>query len=95
MDVFYSRFSRRTRLMCDTGTFIVFLAFAALLAWKTLDMAWASVSINERSWGAFRAPIYPKKIVLALGCCLLLLQGIAQVVRDVRALFGKHSSEPS
>ncbi len=95
MDAFYSRFSPRTQTICDMATFVVFLAFAALLLWKTLDMAWASVSINERSWGAFRAPIYPKKIIFALACLLLLLQGLVQFVRNGLALRGKRPSEPS
>lgn len=95
MDVFYSRFSPKKQIVCDTVTFVVFLAFAGLLSWKTLDMAWVSVNINERSWGAFRAPIYPKKIVLALGCVLLLLQGLSQFVRNILALLGDRPLERS
>ena len=83
MDVLYSRWSPRRQAIADVATFIVFLLFAATLAWQTVDMAWASVKIQEASWGAFKGPIYPKKIALALAVVLLLLQGIVQFIRNI------------
>jgi len=88
MDVFYSRLSPRQQAIIDVSTFIVFLLFTGMLAWKTIDMAWASVKIEEASWSAFKGPIYPKKIALALSVVLLLLQGVAQLIRNILFIRG-------
>ena len=88
MDVFYSRLSPRQRAIIDVSTFIVFLLFTSMLAWKTIDMAWASVKIREATWSAFKGPIYPKKIALALSVVLLLLQGVAQLLRNTLFIRG-------
>lgn len=89
MDVFYSRWGRRGRAISDISTFVVFLLFTSLLAWQAIDMAWTSVSIKETSWGAFKGPIYPKKIALALGAFLLFLQGIVKLRGDIRFITGQ------
>ncbi|MBW1887035.1 MAG: TRAP transporter small permease subunit [Deltaproteobacteria bacterium] len=89
MDVFYGRLSPRGRAISDLCTFIVFLIFTTLLAWQTIDMAMESVKIREASWSAFKGPIYPKKIALALGVCLLWLQGIVKLTKDIRTLKNK------
>jgi len=86
MDAFYARWSLRRRTKMDLVTAIFFLLFAGILAWTTSEMAWQSILLNERSWSAFKGPIYPKKIALALGVILLLLQGIAQLVEKIRIL---------
>ena len=88
MDVFYGTWSKRRKAITDTATFIIFFCFAVLLSWKTAEMAWTSVSMGESSWAAFHGPIYPKKIALALGTFLLLLQGIAQFVRNILFITG-------
>ena len=84
VDVLYSRWSPRHQAMADVATFIVFLLFVVMLAWTTIEMAWASVKIGEASWAAFRGPIYPKKIALALATVLLLIQGLAQLIRRIQ-----------
>jgi len=93
LDVLYSRWSSRGRAIADAATFIVFLLFTTMLAWASIEMAWESVKIREVSWYIFKAPVYPKKIALALGVLLLLLQGIAQFVRNIRLIKGKGIEE--
>ncbi|WP_300457775.1 TRAP transporter small permease subunit [Desulfobacula sp.] len=86
MDVFYSQWNPRKKAVIDAVTFIIFFAFALMLSWKALEMAWSSVSMLERSWGVFKGPIYPKKIALATGAVLLLLQGIAQFIKNIKLI---------
>lgn len=83
MDVLYVNWSPERKAITDAVTFIFFLAFALMLSWKAIEMAWSSVSMLEKSWGAFKGPIYPKKIALALGAILVLLQGTAQFIRNI------------
>lgn len=93
LDALYSRWSPRGQAIADAATFIVFLLFTTTLAWVTIEMAWESVKIREASWYIFKAPIYPKKIALALAVVLLLLQGVAQFVRNIRLIKGKEVGE--
>jgi len=93
LDVLYSRWSPRGQAISDAATFIVFLLFTTMLAWAAIEMAWESVKIREVSWYIFKGPIYPKKIALALAVVLLLLQGMAQFVRNIRLIKGKGVEE--
>jgi TRAP-type mannitol/chloroaromatic compound transport system permease small subunit len=93
MDVLYSKWSPRGKAIIDSLTYVVFLAFIMMLSWKALEMAWTSVSIRESSWAAFHGPIYPKKIALALGAVLLLLQSIAQFLRNIMLIKESDSVE--
>jgi TRAP-type mannitol/chloroaromatic compound transport system permease small subunit len=90
MDVLYGRWSPRQCAIADAVTFIVFLVFTIMLAWMTIEMAWASVKIGEASWASFHGPIYPKKIALAAATVLLLLQGVAQFVRNLQLVRGEN-----
>ncbi len=88
MDVLYAKWSPRRKAITDVATFVIFLCFGGMLLWKTTEMAWASVSMMESSWAAFHGPIYPKKIALALGTFLLLMQGIAHFIRNIILIMG-------
>lgn len=89
MDVFYGGMSKQGKAISDLCTFIIFFIFITLLAWQTIEMAVESVRIREASWSAFKGPIYPKKIALALGVLFLWLQGIVKLTKDIRTLKNK------
>lgn len=91
MDVFYGRMSQRGKAISDLWTFIVFMIFIIPLAWQATDMALESIKIREASWSAFKGPIYPKKIALAMGAILLLLQGLVKLYKDIRTLKNSNS----
>ncbi|WP_164933082.1 TRAP transporter small permease subunit [Tropicibacter alexandrii] len=88
MDAFYVRWGPAARRRSDILTALVLLALAALLTWKAGEMAEKSVSIMERSWGVFRAPIYPKKLAFAIGAGLMLLQSVALLIRALKRTDG-------
>lgn len=93
LDLLYGRWSPRGQAISDIATFVVFLLFTGALAWASIEMAWESLKIGEVSWYIFKAPIYPKKIAFALAVLLLLLQGVAQFVRNIRLIKGKGGGE--
>lgn len=88
IDAIYGRLSAKRKAIMDVATFIFFLFFMVLLTWYTIDMAWASTLLNERSSTYFHAPIYPRKICLALASLLLLLQGVARFIRNIGFITG-------
>ena len=54
-----------------------------LLVYYGGSLAWESLSTLEHSQSAWNPPIYPVKLTIPLGAGLLLLQGIAKLIRDI------------
>lgn len=66
--------------------FPVFCLYVVILLWAGTEFAWDSMMENERSGSLWNPIIWPYKLVVPLGALLILLQGTAQFIRDVRAL---------
>lgn len=64
----------------------LFFLYVGLLLWTGSGFAWDSMAENERSGSLWNPIIWPYKFVIPLGALLILLQGTAQFIRDVRAL---------
>lgn len=89
VDVLYNHFSERNKVILDICTSFFFFLFIGLLLWKGGEMAWDSVRLLERSqtpWGPYVFQVYLAVPVAAL---LMLLQGLAFLMRDVRKLRGR------
>ena len=85
VDVFFSRLSLRGQAIADSVLALAFFfPLIALLAERSVFWAWRAYSRNlvmmESYW---YAPQWPFRVILAVGICLLLLQGIAKFVRDM------------
>jgi TRAP-type mannitol/chloroaromatic compound transport system permease small subunit len=83
-DVFYDRWSPRTRATIDAVSYLVFF-FPGLVCILYAGAAEASQAwqIGER---AGRWPMYPFKAVIPVTAGLLLLQGAAEVIRCARII---------
>lgn len=87
VDILYSRFSPRAKAVVDIVTFSLFILFCGMMLWYGGSLAWESLSIWEHSNSAWHPPIYPVKMMIPIGAFLLLLQGIAKLIRDILTLF--------
>jgi len=81
MDAFYSRWQGQNRALADLLGALLLLLFAGILAVEASEVAARSLGMMERTWGAFRAPVYPKKLAFAFGAALLFLEAVALVLR--------------
>jgi TRAP-type mannitol/chloroaromatic compound transport system permease small subunit len=86
MDVLYNLLPTRLRALMDILTFFLFLAFVGVLMVKGWEMAWRSITLLEHDSTQWAPPLFPFKLTLPIGAALLLLQGLAKLVRDVRTL---------
>jgi TRAP-type mannitol/chloroaromatic compound transport system permease small subunit len=89
-DVFYERWSARTRATVDTVSYVFFF-FPGLLfvLYASGVEAWHAWQIGERSdWTPWRPIIYPLKAVIPVSAALLLLQGFAELVKCLRVIRG-------
>jgi TRAP-type mannitol/chloroaromatic compound transport system permease small subunit len=83
IDLIYGRLSVRKRAVIDSVTFVFFALYLGFFLWAVSKYAWQSVSVAETSGSAWDPPVYPIKVALAVGTLLLLLQGIAKLIRDL------------
>ncbi len=86
VDILYSRLSRRTQAILDIITAVLFFLFCLMLVVNGGSLAWESLSTFERSQSAWNPPIYPIKVMIPVGAGLLLLQGVAKLIRDILIL---------
>jgi TRAP-type mannitol/chloroaromatic compound transport system permease small subunit len=86
VDILYSRFSTRGKAITDIITFSLFLMFCGMMLIYGGSLAWESLSRFEHSQSAWNPPLYPVKLMIPLGAFLLLLQGIAKLIRDISNL---------
>ncbi len=86
VDVLYNHLSTRSKAVLDICTSFFFFLFICLLLWKGGEMAWESVRLLERSqtpWGPYVFHVY---LAVPFAALLMLLQGLAFLIRDVRKL---------
>ena len=85
-DVFYERWPAKTRAAVDTiGYVLLFFPGMLFVLYAGSVEAWQSWTIGERA-GMFR--LWALKAVIPLTAALLLLQGLAELIRCVRVLRG-------
>lgn len=96
VDVIYVKFPPKVKLLIDVFFAIVFfLPLLFMLAYVFVGDAWYAYSINEKvkEHGIWYPITFPYKTLVALGFCILWLQGVAKFVRDAISLF-KGGKEP-
>ncbi len=83
MDLFYNRFSPRTKAIMDsiTGLLVIFyLVFLFTGAVSNTHWAWTNKQVNFSAWAP---PMTPIKLIMTVGVLLMLLQVIATFFRDL------------
>lgn len=85
IDIFYERFSPRRKAIVDLCLYpILLFPVLILLVIEGVDRAWFSWEMREVAmWTAWKPPIYPLRAVLPIGVFLLLLQAIAEFIRNL------------
>ena len=91
MDIIYSRVSPRTQAILDIITAPLFFAFIGVLLWKGGQIAWSSIELLEKSNSQWRPPIYPVKAMIPLAAFLILIQGIARLIRNIQRAIQRSS----
>lgn len=86
-DFFYGRFSPRTQAAFDLVLYALFFLPGVLaLTWAGWTFAGESLAIREQTFNATPLPLYPFKYVIPLAGAVVLMQGLAEMVRCVACL---------
>jgi TRAP-type mannitol/chloroaromatic compound transport system permease small subunit len=96
VDIIYTRLSRRGRAWVNvlgTGLFLIPFSMVTLaLSWRWVRNSFAVLESSPDPGGL---PRYPLKALILVGFVLLLLQGIALLIREVAVLRGHATPEES
>ncbi len=84
VDVVYQRLPPRLRAVLDLVTFPFFIGYTGTLVWIGWLFARESLALRETAGTPWDPPIYPVKLSIPMAGLLVLLQGCAQFVREVR-----------
>lgn len=83
MDLIYNRFSIRQRAILDLITAWLVIGTGVVIAWQGSIFAWTSLKNLEVCLSAWRAPLYPVKVLVPVSGVLLTLQALAKFIRDL------------
>ena len=84
VDILVMNLKPRTRAIIDLITSPFFFLGVVMLVWKGTEATWMSVRTFEVSESYWAPPVWPIKVIVVIGIFLLLLQGIAKFIRDLK-----------
>jgi len=83
VDVFYSRWSRKTKALADFfGTLFFLIPFCVLViyfSWGTIVESWVTREVSPDPGGLAR---YPIKTMIIVSFALLIVQGISELIKN-------------
>lgn len=90
VDVIYARFGEKGRAWVDLmGTLLFLIPFSGVMLWVSFPAVRNSWAIREVSPDPGGLPRYPIKAVILVSFVLLMIQGVAQVVKKVGVIRGR------
>jgi len=94
VDVIFARFSARVRAWINIcGTLFLLVPFCIFVLWSSWPAVRNSWQIHEVSPDPGGLPRYPLKAVILLCFVLLLLQAVSELIKEVRKLRSRESSD--
>ena len=92
IDIIVLQMPQRVQLWLRLITFLViFLPFVGCLSYASIMYAANSWAQWELSSSAWKPPLYPYKTVMPVALIMLLVQGVANFIRDIGKLGGRES----
>ena len=89
MDLFYSRWSPRTRAVAGALTTVLILAYLVILLIGAISSTSYALQYGQRNFSAWAPPLAPIKIIMTIGIVLMLLQMTAVLFREIAILRGE------
>ncbi len=86
VDLLYSRLSDRGKALCDVIGSLFFFIFIGVMLWTGWVFASDAVRAGEVSFTEWGIQYWPVKLMIPIGAALMLLQGIARLIKDVHTL---------
>lgn len=89
MDLFYTRWSDRTRALVDVLTMLLLFVFLGALLFGGISSTGYALRYGETSYTTWGPPLAPIKIIMTLGILLMLLQCLSTFFKDIARIRGE------
>ncbi len=86
MDLLYGRWSDTQKAWVDAFTVVFLLIYLGVLLYGGIESLVYSVEYEERSPSAWRPYLWPIKVIMCIGVFLMLLQSIAELIKDIACI---------
>jgi TRAP-type mannitol/chloroaromatic compound transport system permease small subunit len=83
VDILPNALPPRARAGLNIFNFLFILITCAALVWYGSTSAWDSIKLLEHSQTEFSPPLYPIRAVIPIGAFLVLLEGVADLIRNI------------
>lgn len=93
LDLFYARFSKKKKAVCDIITVPISLLFLGVLIWKGWDAGMLSLKLKQVTPTSIPIPLYPIKILIPISAVIVLLVVLKKLVNDIITVFSKDEDE--
>ena len=88
VDIFSSLAPKKIQAALGALTTLVFmLPVMFFMTYSSFTFAWTSIQGLEKNPTSWAPPIYPLKVVMAVCFLFLLLQGVANLIKNLQVLF--------
>ncbi|MDR2463093.1 MAG: TRAP transporter small permease subunit [Verrucomicrobiales bacterium] len=94
MDFLYERWTPKRRALMDCFTVFFVIFYLVIMIKGGVQSSWYAIEYGQRNhtvWAPYMAPI---KIIMTLGMALMLLQAVAELIKDVFTVSGHSLTEP-
>ena len=88
VDVVIGHLSPRTRAIIDLNTSVIIFFTTAVLTWLAATRAWDSLLIRETYVSTWEPPLYPLRIIIAVGLALLFFQVVSRFIHTLSVFTG-------
>ncbi|WP_089796340.1 TRAP transporter small permease subunit [Halomonas korlensis] len=88
MDLFYTRWSDRTRALVDVMTMLLLFVFLGALLFGGISSTGYALRYDETSYTTWGPPLAPIKIIMTTGVLLMLLQCLSTFFKDIARIRG-------
>jgi len=88
MDLLYGGWSVRRKAWVDAFTVLFLVFYLGVMLYGGLESLAYAFEYGERSPTAWRPPLWPVKLAMCIGILLMLLQALAELVKDIARLRG-------
>lgn len=89
MDALYNRWSLKTRAIVNAATFSLLAVYLIVFILGGISNITYTLAYNVHSTSQWAPPLAPIRIIVVVGAGLLLLQGVAILIRDIATIRGK------
>jgi TRAP-type C4-dicarboxylate transport system permease small subunit len=87
IDIATAWMPKKIQMILDIFSYILGIAFFAIVFWQSGKMAWNAWVIQDHTMGLVEFPLWPAKFLVPYGAGLICLKFFSNIVQDISRIF--------